>query len=374
MNWADWLCGAIGGAGLTLAAQWLRTRLSRPAAAPPHEASPDAFLVRELPIGVLFFGTSGQIQFANVPARDLLFSGQDPKGKNFLHLLGNASAPVCHALTGSRDSLFTLEADGEQQTYQVLRREVEFEQAPHIVLLINPLTREVARREVDLLKKVIQVINHELNNSLASMSSLISSGRFIVDHPEKLNRLTQVLDGIEGRTAHLQKFLNEYARLSRLPTARANSVPWAPLLARLTQLYPGIEIGQPPDPSGWFDEVQLEQALINLIKNACEAEGPAEQVRVAMRNVDNALEIGVLDRGRGFSKEALQHGLLPFYSTKEGGSGVGLALCREVAEGHGGRLRIKSREGGGSAVYLVLPFREVARAPSKSIALTLTHT
>lgn len=87
-----------------------------------------------------------------------------------------------------------------------------------------------------------------------------------------------------------------------------------------------------------------------------------------------ALEIGVLDRGKGFSKEALQHGLLPFFSTKQGGSGLGLALCREIAEGHDGSLRVKAREGGGSAIYLTLPHREKQRGQGTSVALTLTRT
>lgn len=332
------------------------------------------FAAGHLPVGVLLFATDGRIRFANHPARELLFSGAEPEGKNFLQLLGDAPAPVCQALTGSSDALFTLESEGEQQTFQVLRRELEFEREDHILLLINPLTREVARREVDLLKKVIRVINHELNNSLASMSSLVNSGRFIVDHPEKLPSLNKVFDGIEGRTQHLQKFLSEYAQLSRLPLPRAKSIPWAPLLGRLQPLYPEIEIGKPPSESGWFDEIQVEQALINLVKNACEAGGAKNQVRIVFRLIEHTLEIGVLDRGTGFSAEALEQGLLPFYSTKEGGSGVGLALCREVADGHGGKLKIKARQGGGSAVYLALPLPSESPVPSKSVALALTRT
>jgi signal transduction histidine kinase len=208
---------------------------------------------------------------------------------------------------------------------------------------------------------------------LASMSSLVSSARFIIDHPNELDRLGRVLDGIEGRTTHLKHFLNEYAALSRLPRSRPREVPWRPLLARLQQLYPEARIGEPPAESGWFDETQIEQALINLLKNAIEAGGSPRDVELVFRRLDDAIELGVLDRGGGFSAEALQQGLLPFYSTKETGSGVGLALCREVADGHGGSLRIKARDGGGSAVYLVLALKAAPRA-NRSLALSLTRT
>lgn len=366
--------GASGGQRTGSQSRRARRRSARfdsDASAATHEQQ---FIAEHLPIGVLLFATSGEIRFANEPARNLLFSGNDPVRRNFLQLLGDAPAAVCQALTGSTDALFTLESDGEQQTFQVLRREQLFKDEQHILLLINPLTREVARREVDLLKKVIRVINHELNNSLASMSSLVSSGRFIVEHPEKLASLDKVFNGIEGRTRHLQKFLAEYAQLSRLPPARPKEVPWPQLLERIASLYPQIELGVPPSNTGWFDEIQVEQALINLVKNAYESEGRESQVKVVFRIVRNALEIGVLDRGRGFSREALEQGLLPFYSTKEGGSGVGLALCREVADGHGGTLKIKKREGGGSAVYLVLPLKSAKPKPSETIALSLTRT
>ncbi len=363
---------ALASAALGFFGGFFLRRLGRGAAA---DVEPARFVGEHLPVGVLLFSSEGRIAFANQPACDLLFAGEPPAGRNFLHLLDDAPAPVCRALTGSGDALFSLSFDGEQQTFQLLRRELDFRGAQHVLLLINPLTREVARREVDVLKKVIAVINHELNNSLASMSSLLSSGRYIIDHPEKIANLVRVFDGLEGRTEHLQRFLSEYAQLSRLPEPRPTEVQWAPLLQRLSQLYPEAQVGQPPSRPGWFDEVQVEQALINLLKNATEAGGSPRQVRLVMRRSGGWLELGVLDRGTGFSQEALQQGLLPFYSTKEKGSGIGLALSREVADGHGGSLRIKQREGGGSAVYLVLPSDpKTAQAPRQNVALTLTRT
>jgi len=357
------LAGVFGGAW------WARRRRSQAAL-----VDPIALVAEHLPVALLLFGHDGTVRFANRSAEQLLFAGEALAGQNFLDLLAQAPQEVASALSGSTDALFSLEQDGEALTFQVVRREVALDGAPHTLLLINALTREVARRELDVLKKVVRVISHELNNSLASVSSLVSSGRMIVDHPDKLPKLGRVLDGIEARTRHLHQFLGEYAQVSKLPRARPHEVQWAPMLERVRQLYPEVTVHAPPPGTGWFDENQVEQCLINLLKNAQEAGGAPEDIELLLREADGSLEIGVLDRGEGFSAEALEHGLLPFYSTKAGGSGVGLALCREVADGHRGSLRIKNREGGGSAVYLVLPLRgRDGASRAEAVALTLTR-
>jgi signal transduction histidine kinase len=369
------LAGFASGVLLALALVWLVTRLREQARdEEEHGASPVSAVAEHLPVAVLSYAADGRIRYANRPAEALMFRGQSALGKNFLHLLELAPEPVRDALLGSGDTLFTLDHEGEVETFQMMRREVVIGAEPHFLLLINPLTREVSRREIDVLKKVIRVISHELNNSLASMASLLGSARFIVERPENLPKLARVIDGLEERTRHLQKFLGEYGALSKLPKPRPREVDLGQLQTHLGELFPGVNVMLPVAETGWFDETQVEQALINLLKNAREAGGPEDEVQLVWRQQQNALEIGVLDRGKGFSKEALQHGLLPFFSTKPGGSGVGLALCREVVEGHGGSLRIKAREGGGSAVYLTLPHREHSRGVSSSVALTLTRT
>jgi signal transduction histidine kinase len=104
-----------------------------------------------------------------------------------------------------------------------------------------------------------------------------------------------------------------------------------------------------------IDRSQIEQALINLLKNAAEAGGPPEGVAVRLVHTEGGYEIQVLDRGPGIPPELMSKVLLPFYSTKRTGSGLGLALCREIVEAHGGSLRIEPREGGGTVVACLLP-------------------
>jgi two-component system nitrogen regulation sensor histidine kinase NtrY len=375
MDAIHFLATSLGAAAVAVAAllAWQRFR-SRQSPEAARGAIPAAFVAEHMPVAVLLFASDGRIRFANRWAERLLFAGSSPLGKNFLRMVDLAPPPVRDALLGTGDALLQLESDGERETFQKLRRDLEVDGQPHTLLLVNPLTREVSRREIEVLKKVIAVIGHELNNSLATIGSLTNSAHYIVENPEQLPKLATVLRGIEARTQHLQHFLSEYAALSRLPEPRPAEVEWAPLLARIGAMFPEITLESPPSCSAWFDEVQVEQATINLVKNALEAGGAAGDVRVVFRERPDAVELGVLDRGGGFSKEALQHGLLPFYSTKQGGTGVGLALCREVVEGHGGSLRIRAREGGGSGVYLVLPKREGERIETPSVVLTLTRS
>ena len=111
---------------------------------------------------------------------------------------------------------------------------------------------------------------------------------------------------------------------------------------------------------GRIDVAQLEQALLNLIKNAHESGSPAGEVQVAIRRLPEDWRIDVLDRGQGMNEAVLSNALLPFYSTKRNGTGLGLALAREIAEAHGGRIGLANREGGGLAVSLVIPASDPA--------------
>lgn len=313
------------------------------------EAAPDA---------VLFFADSGLIRYANAAARELFFEGASPEGENFIKLAARAPAPLCEALLGDSDRLFSVEIDGRHETYHVSRRSFPLDGELHTVLTVKYLTREIARREVDVLKRVVRVLSHEVNNSLAPVTSLVHSARLIAKSNAEgaSDKLGRVFDTIEERAAHLKSFLEGYAAVAKLPAPRPRKVEWAPLLRQLGELYPEAKLPEPPAEDGWFDPVQLEQVVINLLKNAREAGSSASEIELALRvENDGSTDLEVLDGGRGFSDEALHSALLPLYTTKERGSGMGLALCREIVEAHGGSISIANRPERGAVVRVHLP-------------------
>jgi signal transduction histidine kinase len=203
-------------------------------------------------------------------------------------------------------------------------------------------------------KKVIRVISHELNNSLAPLASLAHSGAELVRRGQT-ERLPQILETIGERTRHLESFILGYARFAKLPTPRIDAVPWHALVARLAGQVAFRLAGELPPEPAQIDTAQMEQALLNLLKNAHESGSWPEHVELQIRRVQDVVRIEVLDRGSGMNDAVLTNALVPFYSTKRSGTGLGLALAREIAEAHGGRITLANREGGGLAVTMILP-------------------
>jgi two-component system nitrogen regulation sensor histidine kinase NtrY len=239
--------------------------------------------------------------------------------------------------------------------------------------MVKHLTRELRKQEIDIWKKLVRVVSHELNNSLAPIKSLVHSARIITksDGDPKLDRMFSTID---ERATHLQSFVESYARFARLPTPRRENVRLDEFLAHVGALASYARVSAPPaGAQASFDRLQLEQVIINLLKNAKEAGGAAEAVVLEVKH-DGAggVTFVVSDRGPGMSPEVLESAMLPFYSTKEGGSGLGLALCREIVEAHGGDIRLENRDGGGLAVTCTLPGPAQPAVASKA-RLTLSH-
>ena len=328
-------------------------------------------VVEAAPMAVVLLRPTGSVVFANPVARELFFEGQDAGGKNLLELVGNAPAPFRDALLGDEDALFTVGGEGEAETYHLAKRGVTWEGDELTVVIVRHLTRELRRQEVAVWKKLLRVISHELNNSLAPISSMAHSARAIAKKPDKAHLLDDVFATIEERTMHLKAFLEGYADLARLPAPRRAHVAWAEILPRVKEAWPGVTVAGPLAGTGWLDRAQVEQLVTNLLKNAEEAGGTRDGVSLEVRPAEGGFEVVVRDRGPGMSGEVLQKALLPFYSTKERGTGLGLALCREIVEAHRGKLRIARREGGGLVVSCSLPGRNpVALARTGRLTLT----
>src|SRR5262249_13965916 len=150
------------------------------------------------------------------------------EGSNFLHLLKEAKPELRDSLLSESDSLFSLEVAGERESYHLSKRYFEMRGEPHTLVMVRHMTRELSRQEAESCKKIIRVISHELNNSLAPISSMVHTARLIAKAPDQGHKLVRVFDTIEERTSYLAAFLEGYASLAKLPKPRKQEVKLGP--------------------------------------------------------------------------------------------------------------------------------------------------
>jgi two-component system, NtrC family, nitrogen regulation sensor histidine kinase NtrY len=309
------------------------------------------------PMAILLTGPTGRVAYSNRAARHLLGHGLRLEGHDFQEVLARTPAEMREVLAAAEDALFTItDLAGAEETYHVSRRSFDLHTRRHTLYVIERLTPELRRREVEVWKKAIRVMNHEMNNSLAPIRSLVRSARLATARPEHAHHLEGIFDTIEERATYLSEFLEGYARFARLPRPQKRPVDWREFLDGMRHLA-AFRVQEPlPDRPTPFDPSQMQQVLINLVKNAKEAGSPEDDIVVAVDGMpDGTVSLSVLDRGRGMDEEVMRRALVPFYSSKPSGTGLGLPLCQEIVEAHGGRLRLQARPGGGLAVTCVLP-------------------
>ena len=311
-------------------------------------------MVQNTPVAMLLVDPSRRVVHANLAARKLLGAGHKLEGQDFNALVERTPEAVRDAFERGGDGMFTLGDDDNEDIYHLARRQFRLNGRRHELILLRQLTAELRRQEVQTWKKVIRVISHELNNSLAPIASLAHSGAELLRRGQ-LERLPTALATIEERARHLEGFIRDYARFAKLPSPRLEAVAWSRFIAQLRSQVDFVADGAIDDHVARFDAAQLEQGLLNLLKNAHESGSAADEVRLVLRRIVDGWRIDVLDRGQGMNEAVLASALLPFYSTKRGGTGLGLALAREIAEAHGGRIALLNRDGGGLCVSLVLP-------------------
>ena len=311
-------------------------------------------VIQATPVALVLTDPHRRIVYSNSAARKLFHDGRRLEGLEFPAMLEDRQPEFMEALQSDREGLVTLPGDNEDEVYFLSQREFHLNARPHVLYLFKQLTHELNRQEVATWKKVIRVISHELNNSLAPISSLAHSGRELLRRDDT-SRLDSVFGTIEERSLRLKEFIEGYARFARLPAPRPETVEWAGFFDALRDLSTFSLEGELPAGTGFFDPAQVQHVMLNLLKNASESGSDTAGITVTLERLRSRDRVVVRDRGEGMSDNVLRHALLPFYSTKKTGSGLGLPLCREIIEAHGGRLALANHPDGGLEVSFWLP-------------------
>jgi nitrogen fixation/metabolism regulation signal transduction histidine kinase len=229
---------------------------------------------------------------------------------------------------------------------------------PHRLLVIADVSRPLREEERQAWQRLIRVIGHELNNSLAPIQSISGSLVKTLDADplpaDWRDDMSRGLAVIGKRAEALSRFTSAYAKLARLPEPRPQKLDMAELAARVAGLETRRHVVVTGGPIARIaaDPDQIEQALINLVRNAVDAAlETGGDVVVGWRRAGGdppQLEISVADDGPGISSTT--NLFVPFFTTKPGGSGIGLVLCRQIAEAHGGTLTLENRAGSRGAI------------------------
>ena len=251
---------------------------------------------------------------------------------------------------------------GNVGRWEVRRTTFRLGGLPHDLLVLSDVSRPLREQERQAWQRLIRVIGHELGNSLGPIKSIAGSLETLLQRnppPEDWrDDMTRGLQVIASRTESLSRFTAAYSKLARLPAPKLAPVVLKPLLTRLAGLETRLTVQMKPGPDLTVnvDADQIEQLFINLIRNAADAclEVGTGAVTIGWRRTRHGIDIWVDDEGPGLSNTT--NLFVPFFTTKPGGSGIGLVLCRQIAEAHEGSLKLENRpEGRGARATLTLP-------------------
>ena len=215
-----------------------------------------------------------------------------------------------------------------------------------LVVALKDVSMLMQRQEMEAWQQLIRVLTHEIMNSL---TPIISISETLSSSPSGGGKEGAEAFAVINRRCHaLLGFVESYRQLTRIKTPERTTFPVSELLEHITGLYPQVKT----QGSGQLtaDRTQLEQVLINLVRNACES-GATE----VLLSANGEGEIRIKDNGCGMSSDVIDHAFIPFFTTKPAGTGIGLALCRQIILKHGGTISVDSQEGKGTTFTIALP-------------------
>ena len=319
-------------------------------------------VMEEIDVAVFTFDSEQCLRLMNRAGERLL-------GQPSERILGRTAAELGlgDCLEGEPARTLTISFPGGAGRWAMRRSAFRESGMPHELLVLTDLSRPLREEERQAWQRLIRVLGHELNNSLAPIKSMAGTLETMLERQPRPadweDDMRRGLEVIGSRAAALSRFLEAYSRLARLPRPKLQAVEAGALLRRVVGLEnrTAIALTPGPDLTVRADPDQLEQLLINLLRNAVDAAlETGGGVSVGWTRRADQLEVCIQDEGPGLSNTS--NLFVPFFTTKPTGSGIGLVLSRQIAEAHGGSLTLENRKDrAGCEARLRLPLQAIAR-------------
>jgi nitrogen fixation/metabolism regulation signal transduction histidine kinase len=312
-------------------------------------------VMEEIDVAVFAFDNESTVRLVNRAGERLIAQPAERITGRTAEELGLAGC-----LKGEESQVLDISFPGGSGRWEMKRSTFRQAGLPHQLLVLSDLSRALREEERQAWKRLVRVLGHELNNSLAPIKSITASlDNLLTRSPRPDDWLEDMRRGlavIGNRGEALSRFMEGYARLARLPAPRKQPVNVPAWIRRAVRMETRREVTviAGPDVTIQADGDQLDQVLINLVRNAVDAVQLNGNVQVRWNAGPSYLEVWVDDEGPGLPNTA--NLFVPFFTTKPNGSGIGLVLCRQIAEAHGGSLVLQNRSGGcGCRAHLRLP-------------------
>lgn len=321
-------------------------------------------------VGIISFDSSETIQLVNQAFKDLFFLPYLSKDQS-INKLNKEFVEVIKELKPGTNKLFEIKIF-ERELHLALQANIyKLKEEEFKLISVKNIISELEQKELESYQKLIRVLTHEIMNSItpiASLSNTLNSllkENKIQENIELEEQVKTGIDAIHDRSSNLLKFTESYRKLTRLPQPEFEKINLSELVQNthaIVKSFPEAEkinfkVELEPNITLNADAKMIEQVLVNIYKNAIEVleQKPISEIYTkAFLTINNRLQIEIADNGPGMKSEILEKVFIPFYTTKQEGSGIGLSLCRQIILAHHGYIKAESIEGKGTIISIFI--------------------
>jgi nitrogen fixation/metabolism regulation signal transduction histidine kinase len=320
-------------------------------------------LIEQVKVGIISYEPSGRVHLVNKAFNELLATPAIKAGSD-LKLGEPELFSIFERVPAGERQLVKMKIQNEEKEFSIQSAGFRIEDQDFNLVSVQNIREELDERELEAWQKLIRVLTHEIMNSVTPITSLASSLYDIVDAPDTAIGSTQLkeklvsgLGAVRERSAGLIKFTTAYQDIAKIPAPVIKTVQTTELISRLQSLFAAemneggidFEISGKVSPGSFMADINLlEQVIINLIRNARDAvvmiDKPSISVTISSHE-GRQVSIKVRDNGQGIPDDTLDRIFVPFFSTKESGTGIGLSLSRQIIIMHKGTLEVDTMPG-----------------------------